>query len=416
DMSGDVFGNAMLLSRQTRLVAAFDHRDIFIDPDPDPEASFEERRRLFALPRSSWQDYDKALLSPGAGVFSRSLKTVALNPQIRELLELEADQATPAAMIRAILRAPVDLIWFGGIGTYVKAPDEDHAAVGDRANDAIRVNGNEIRARVIGEGANLGMTQRGRIAYALAGGRLDTDAIDNSAGVNSSDLEVNIKIALAPLVASGRLDMAARNALLAEMTDELAALCLRNNYLQTLALSLAERAGAAELPDQRALIEGLEERGLLDRAVEFLPDDAALDTRAAAGKGLTRPELAVLLAYAKLTLFDDLMEGVSIDDPYLGGELFRYFPETLHRRFPEAVERHRLKREVIATVLANAMINRGGPAFVSELRAATSASAGEVALAYAAVRDVYELPALNEGIDALDGKVAGAVQLTLYGQ
>ena len=416
DMSGDVFGNAMLLSRQTRLVAAFDHRDIFIDPDPDPAASFEERRRLFALPRSSWQDYDKALLSPGGGVFSRSLKTVALNPQIRELLELEADQATPAEMIRAILRAPVDLIWFGGIGTYVKAPDEDHAAVGDRANDAIRVNGNEIRARVIGEGANLGMTQRGRIAYALAGGRLDTDAIDNSAGVNSSDLEVNIKIALAPLVASGRLDMAARNALLAEMTDELAALCLRNNYLQTLALSLAERAGAAELPDQRALIEGLEERGLLDRAVEFLPDDAALDARAAAGKGLTRPELAVLLAYAKLTLFDDLMEGVSIDDPYLGGELFRYFPETLHRRFPEAVERHRLKREVIATVLANAMINRGGPAFVSELRAATSASAGEVALAYAAVRDVYELPALNEGIDALDGKVAGAVQLTLYGQ
>ncbi|ODT72179.1 MAG: NAD-glutamate dehydrogenase [Pelagibacterium sp. SCN 63-23] len=416
DMSGDVFGNGMLLSRQTRLVAAFDHRDIFIDPNPDAASSFAERQRLFALPRSSWQDFDHSLISAGGGVFSRTLKSVPLTPEIRSLLGIDKDHATPAELMRAILCAPVDLLWFGGIGTYIKAPDEDNAAVGDRANDSIRVTGDQLRARVVGEGANLGATQRGRIAYALKGGRIDTDAIDNSAGVNSSDLEVNIKIALAPVLASGRLDMEARNAFLAGMTDEVAALCLRNNYLQPLALSLAERAGLAELPDHRALIEGLEQRGLLDRAVEFLPGDAVLDARAEAGKGLTRPELAVILAYAKLTLFDDLMAGVSIDDPYLAGELLRYFPEPLHRTYPDAIERHRLRREVIATVLANAMINRGGPAFVSELTAATSASAGEVALAYAAVRDVYGLPAINAAIDALDGKVPGAVQLALYAQ
>ena len=318
--------------------------------------------------------------------------------------------------MKAILSAPVDLLWFGGIGTYIKAEDEEDAKVGDRANDAIRISADRVRAKVVGEGANLGVTQRGRIAYALKGGRINTDAIDNSAGVNSSDLEVNIKIALAPVLASGQLGMAERNDFLASMTEEVAALCLRNNYLQTLAISLAERAGLAELPDHRVLIEGLEERGLLNRAVEFLPANAVLDARAAQGKGLTRPELAVILAYAKLTLFDDLLNGTAIDDPYLGGELFRYFPETLHRTYGAAVESHRLKREVIATVLANAMINRGGPAFVSELTAATSASAGEVALAYAAVRDAYGLTELNAAIDGLDGQVPGAVQLALYAQ
>jgi len=414
DMSGDVFGNGMLLSRQIRLRAAFDHRDIFIDPEPDAAASFAERQRLFHLPRSSWQDYDKSLISAGGGVFPRSLKAVPLSPQMRDLLGLEGESATPNAVMRAILTAEVDLLWFGGIGTYIRAQDEDDAAVGDRANDAIRVAGENVRAKVVGEGANLGVTQRGRVAYALKGGRIDTDAIDNSAGVNSSDLEVNIKIALAPLVASGRLEAAARNDFLAGMTEEVAALCLRNNYLQTLALSLAQRAGLADLPAHRALIEGLEQRGLLDRAVEFLPGDAALEARAQQGQALTRPELAVILAYAKLTLFDDLVAGDALDDPYLAGEIFRYFPETLHQTYPEAVEQHRLKREVIATVLANAMINRGGPAFVSELTAATSASPGEVALAYAAVRDIYGLSALNSDIDALDGRIAGAVQLSLY--
>lgn len=416
DMSGDVFGNGMLLSREIRLKAAFDHRDIFIDPEPDAASSFAERERLFALPRSSWQDYDKSLISAGGGVFSRSLKSIPLSAEMRALLAIDKEQATPAEVMRAILSAPVDLLWFGGIGTYIKAPDEDDAEVGDRANDAIRVSGDKVRAKVIGEGANLGVTQRGRIAFAEAGGHINTDAIDNSAGVNSSDLEVNIKIALAPVVADGHLDAEARKAFLASMTDEVAALCLRNNYLQSLALSLAEQAGVSELPDHRVLIEGLEARGLLDRVVEYLPGDAALEARAAQNKGLVRPELAVLLAYAKLTLFDDLLAGSAIDHPYLAGELFRYFPETLHRTYPDAVEHHRLKREVIATVLANAIINRGGPAFVSELTAATSASAGEVALAYAAVRDIYGLTALNAEIDTLDGVVPGAVQLTLYAQ
>jgi len=416
DMSGDVFGNGMLLSGAIRLVAAFDHRDIFIDPAPDAATSFAERQRLFALPRSSWQDYDKSLISKGGGVFSRAAKSIPLSAEMQALLGLGKDAATPAEVMRAILCAPVDLLWFGGIGTYIKAAEEDDANVGDRANDAIRVAAEAVRAKVVGEGANLGVTQRGRIAYALKGGRIDTDAIDNSAGVNSSDLEVNIKIALASVVASGRLDMAARNVFLAGMTEDVAALCLRNNYLQTLALSLAERAGVAELPDHRVLIEGLEARGLLDRNVEFLPGDATLDARAAEGKGLTRPELAVILAYAKLTLFDDLLAGTEIDDPYLASELFRYFPEPIHAAYPEAVEGHRLRREIIATVLTNAMINRGGPAFISELTAATSASPGEVALAFAAVRDSYGLTALNAGIDALDGRVSGAVQLSLYAQ
>ncbi|MBE7733588.1 NAD-glutamate dehydrogenase [Devosia sp. CC-YST696] len=416
DMSGDVFGNGMLLSPQIRLVAAFDHRDIFIDPAPDAAVSFAERQRLFALPRSSWQDFDKTLISKGGGVFSRSLKSIPLSAEIKSLLGVDQDTVTPAEVMKAILTAPVDLLWFGGIGTYIKAEAEDHAAVGDRANDAIRVNGEDVRAKVVGEGANLGVSQRGRIAYARTGGRIDTDAIDNSAGVNSSDLEVNIKIALAPVLASGQLEMAARNDFLAAMTDALATLCLRNNYLQSLALSLAERAGVAELPDHRVLIEGLEARGLLDRRIEFLPNDAALDQLSSSGKGLTRPELAVILAYAKLTLFDDLLAGSAIDDPYLAGELFRYFPEALHDAFPEAVEGHRLRREIIATVLTNAMINRGGPAFVSELTAATSASPGEVALAFAAVRDSYGLKALNAAIDGLDGKVPGVVQLELYGE
>ncbi|SFV35623.1 glutamate dehydrogenase [Devosia crocina] len=416
DMSGDVFGNGMLLSREIRLVAAFDHRDIFIDPTPDPATSFAERERLFAMPRSSWQDYRKELISSGGGVFSRGLKIIPLSEEMQSLLGLKKASATPNEVMRAILCAPVDLMWFGGIGTYIRATEEDDAAVGDRANDAIRVTAADVRAKVVGEGANLGVTQRGRIAYALNGGRINTDAIDNSAGVNSSDLEVNIKIALAPVVASGALPLEHRTEFLASMTDEVAQLCLRNNYLQGLAISLAENAGAADLPNHRVLIEQLESRGLLDRAVEYLPTDSVLDQRASNGKGLTRPEIAVILAYAKLTLFDDLVAGSAIDDPYLAKELFRYFPDTLYERFPEAIENHRLRREVIATVLANAVINRGGPAFVCELMAATSASAGDVALAYAAVRDVYGLPALNAAIDALDTRVPGAVQLALYAQ
>ena len=414
DMSGDVFGNGMLLSPQIRLVAAFDHRDIFIDPDPDPAVGLAERRRLFALPRSSWQDYDKSLLSQGGGVYSRSLKTVALFQEARRALGLGNDPVTPEEVIAAILRAEVDLLWFGGIGTYVRASEETDTQVGDRANDAVRIAGRDIRAKVVGEGANLGVTQRGRIEYALAGGHIDTDAIDNSAGVNTSDIEVNVKIALNAPLRAGQLDLAGRNALLAEMTDEVAALCLTNNYLQTLALSLAERAGVAALPDHRALIEALEARGQLDRKVEALPDDAALDARAAGGGGLTRPELAVLLAYAKNALAADLLAGPAPDDAYLGHDLFRYFPPRLADAYPDAIATHRLRREVIATVLANQMINRGGPAFVTRLMAATSADAGQVAAAFCLARDAYGLDRLYAEIDALDGQIPGRTQLALY--
>jgi len=416
DMSGDVFGNGMLLSPEIRLVAAFDHRDIFIDPTPDAAASFAERRRLFTLPRSSWQDYDKDLISEGGGVFSRGLKSVPLSAQMRAMLGIEAASATPAEIISAILSADVDLLWFGGIGTYIRASGETDAEVGDRANDAIRITAPQLRAKVIGEGANLGVTQRARVEYGLAGGRINSDAIDNSAGVNSSDLEVNIKIALAPLVAAGTLTEEERNAFLMTLTEEVAALCLRNNYLQTLALSLAERAGLAELPEHRQLMEALESRGLLDRAVEFLPENAALDARAASGKALTRPELAVLLAYAKLSLYADLLEAPAIDSDYLAGELFHYFPETLHTAYPEAVTQHRLKREIVATVISNALINQGGPAFINEMRAATSASPGEIALAYVATRDIYSLAALHAEIDTLDGRIDGEVQLELYAE
>ncbi len=416
DMSGDVFGNGMLLSPEIRLVAAFDHRDIFIDPDPDPAKSLEERRRLFALPRSSWQDYGKELLSAGGGAYARTLKTVPLSPEARRVLGLGEAPVTPAEVMSAILRAEVDLLWFGGIGTYIRASTETDAAAGDKANDAVRVTGRDVRAKVVGEGANLAVTQRGRVEFALQGGRIDTDAIDNSAGVNASDIEVNVKIALGSVVHAGQLDEAGRNGFLAQMTDEVAALCLANNYLQTLALSLAERAGLGGLPDQRALIESLEARGQLSRPVEALPDDAAITSRAAGGRGFTRPELATLLAYAKNSLYADLVAGRAPDDAHLSRELSRYFPRTLVDRFPQAVAGHRLRREVIATVLSNQMINRGGPGFAVKMAAATSADAGRIAAAFCLARDAYGLERLYGEIDALDGKAPGATQLALYAE
>ena len=414
DMSGDVFGNGMMLSPATRLVAAFDHRDIFLDPDPDPTTSLAERRRLFALPRSSWQDYDKTLISKGGGVFSRQAKSIALSPEIRAVLGFEKVQATPAELMTAILKAPVDLLWFGGIGTYVRAGEESDAQVGDRANDAIRIAGAEVRARVIGEGANLGMTQRGRIEAARQGVRLNTDAIDNSAGVNTSDLEVNIKIALAGAVAGGRLSDAERNKLLAEMTDEVGLLVLRNNYLQSLALSLTQIQGIGATPHLRRLMVQLEREGRLDRNVENLPSDAVLIEREKRGEGLTRPELAVLLAYAKLALHDDLLESPVPDDPYLAGELVRYFPQPLRDHYGTEIASHKLRREIVATQLANAIVNRGGPAIVTMLADQTRAEAPEIAAAYAIARDAFDVMGLNAGIDALDAKIPGKTQLGLY--
>ncbi|MGO4706690.1 NAD-glutamate dehydrogenase [Microvirga sp. 2MCAF38] len=415
DMSGDVFGNGMLLSRALKLVAAFDHRDIFLDPNPDPETTFKERERLFGLPRSSWQDYDKSLISKGGGIFPRSAKSIPLSPEVRALLDLDKTEAAPSEVMTAILKAQVGLLWFGGIGTYIRAATETDEQVGDRANDAIRITGGDVRAKVIGEGANLGMTQRGRIEAACAGIRLNTDAIDNSAGVNTSDVEVNIKIALTTPERDGRLSYETRNALLAHMTDEVARLVLRNNYLQTLALSLAERHGVSDLGFARRLMHMLEAQGRLDRNVEYLPDDATLTERARRGEALTRPEIAVLLAYAKLTLHDALLESAVPDDPYLGKELDRYFPDEMRERFPDAIATHRLRREIIATQLANAIINRCGPTVVARLVDQTGTDAPTIAAAYAATRDAFGLTDLNFAIDALDGKVPGALQLSLYG-
>ncbi|HUI11988.1 MAG TPA: NAD-glutamate dehydrogenase [Xanthobacteraceae bacterium] len=412
DMSGDVFGNGLLRERTTKLLAAFDHRDIFIDPDPDPERSFAERRRLFELPRSSWQDYDKTLLSKG-GVYPRAAKEIRLSPEAQNLFRV-GERLTPQELIRAVLKATVDLIYFGGIGTYVRAAAESDEAVGDRANDGIRIAGRDLRCKVIGEGANLGMTQRGRIEAAFHGVRLNTDAIDNSAGVNTSDMEVNIKIALSIPLRDGRLTMDGRNALLAGMTDDVAHLVLRNNYLQTLALSLAQRRGLEDFGFLQRLIQTLEARGLLDRTVEFLPDDMQLAERRRRSEAFTRPELSVLLAYAKLTLYEELLESAVPDDAYLARELGRYFPKAIDERFPDALEHHRLRREIIATHLANSMINRGGPSLIVRIADQTGAAPASIASAFAAVRDSYGMTALNGAIDRLDNKIPGRLQLDLY--
>ncbi|HET7164203.1 MAG TPA: NAD-glutamate dehydrogenase domain-containing protein, partial [Pseudolabrys sp.] len=413
DMSGDVFGNGMLREDTIRLLAAFDHRDILIDPDPDPKASFAERKRLFALPRSSWQDYDKALISRGGGVFPRSSKEIRLSAEARKLFGV-GESVTPQELMKAILRAPVDLLFFGGIGTYVRASNETDDAAGDRANDAIRVTGADLNCKVIGEGANLGMTQRGRIEAAQRGVRLNTDAIDNSAGVNTSDVEVNIKIGLSGPVRAGTLTIDARNALLAEMTDEVARLVLRNNYQQTLALSLAQRRGLEDLGFQQRLMQTLEMRDELDRGVEFLPDEIAIAERRKRNASLTRPELAVLLAYAKLSLYGELLDSTVPDDPYLGRELDRYFPKEMSERYADALQAHRLRREIIATQLTNSMINRGGATLIVRIADQTGAGSPAIAAAFAAVRNSYDLIELNSEIDALDNRISGKVQLDLY--
>ncbi len=415
DMSGDVFGNGMLREDTIKLVAAFDHRDIFIDPDPDPAASFAERKRLFALPRSSWQDYDKKLISAGGGVFPRASKEIRLSTEAQKLFDLP-ESVTPQVLMKAILKARIDLLFFGGIGTYVRASSEGDEAAGDRANDPIRVTGAELQCKVVGEGANLGMTQRGRIEAALNDVRLNTDAIDNSAGVNTSDVEVNIKIALSPMLRSGALTIEARNALLTQMTDEVARLVLRNNYQQTLALSLAQRRGLEDLGFQRRLMQTLEMQGILDRAVEFLPDEMTIAERRKRNIGLMRPSLAVLLAYAKLTLYSELLVSNVPDDPYLGRELGRYFPREMSEHYAEALQGHRLRREIIATQLTNSMINRGGATLIVRIADQTGAAPAAIAAAFAGVRNSYGMIELNGEIDALDNKVSGDVQLGLYAE
>jgi glutamate dehydrogenase len=407
DMSGDVFGNGMLLSEHTRLIAAFDHRHVFVDPDPDPATSFAERKRLFDLPRSSWADYDRAKLSKGGGIYERTTKSIELSPEAKARLGLNGARVTPIELMRAVLLADVDLLWNGGIGTYVKAADESHIDVGDRANDAIRVDGKELKAKVVGEGGNLGFTQKGRIEYANAGGKLNTDAVDNSAGVDTSDHEVNIKVLLGAIVADGEMTLKQRDRLLADMTDEVGGLVLQDNYLQTQAIGIAESLGLAQTSAQARLIHELERTGRLDRMLEALPEPRALLTR---GKALTRPELAVLMAYAKTTLYTDLLDGGVAEDAYLANDLMRYFPRPLRAQFAGWIEKHPLRREIIATRIANSIVNRAGSTFVHAIVEETGDKAPDIARAYTIARDAFALRPLWAEIEALDNKVPAATQ------
>src|SRR4051794_1699186 len=414
DMSGDVFGNGMLLSEHIRLVAAFDHRHIFLDPDPaDPAAACAERRRMFELPRSTWADYDASLISEGGGVFPRTAKSIELSEQVRAALDVDAERLTPSELIQAILKAPVDLLWNGGIGTYVKASSETHADVGDKANDAVRVNGRELRARVVGEGGNLGCTQRGRIEFALAGGKINTDAIDNAGGVNCSDHEVNIKVLLDAVVEAGDMTVKQRNALLAEMTDAVAERVLRGSYTQTQALSLARAQAPAMLDVHDRFMRELEASGRLDRTLEALPDAETVAERRQAGQGLTQPELAVVLAYSKITLYAALLDSDLPEDPALTDELARYFPAPLPDRYGEEMARHRLHREIVATRVTNDLVDRAGTTFMFRLREDTGASHADIARASLVSRDVFEIRSLWREIEGLDGAVAADVQIEM---
>lgn len=413
DMSGDVFGNAMLLSKHVRLLAAFDHRHVFCDPDPDVATSFAERQRLFDLPKSSWADYDRKKISKGGGVFARSEKSIKLTPEIKKTFGITADNLAPAELIQAMLKAKVDLLYFGGIGTFIKASHESHEEVGDRASEPLRVDACDVQARVIGEGANLGMTQRGRIEYALKGGHLNTDAIDNSAGVDTSDHEVNIKILLRKAVDKGGLTLAARNKLLASMTDDVAALVLRDNYMQTMALSLAEARAAELLPQHVRCMHLLEKSGLLNRAIEFLPDSSEIAERQRSGKGMTRPELAILLAYSKIWLYHELLNSDLPDDDFLQGDLVAYFPPALQTKYMREIEQHQLRREIIATVLTNSIVNRAGSHFVLVMADRTGQSAAQIARAYLLARKAFGLRDLWKSIEALDNHVPAKIQTNM---
>ncbi len=413
DMSGDVFGNGMLLSKHIRLVAAFDHRHIFIDPDPDAATSYKERQRLFKLPRSSWADYEAKLISKGGGVFSRAEKAIRLSREAKEILGIAAEVETlsPNELMSAVLTAPVDLLWNGGIGTYVKCSRESHADVGDRGNNALRVDGRQLRCRVVGEGGNLGFTQLGRVEAAQHGVLINTDFIDNSAGVDTSDHEVNIKVLLNGEVQKGTLKLAERNKLLASMTSEVAGLVLHDNYRQNQALSLMERMTSTRLGSKMHFIRTLESQGLLDRQIEDLPSDAEVAERKARGQGLTRPELAVLLSYSKLVAYPQLLASDVPEDPYLSRELVRYFPQPLQAKYAKAMESHRLKREIIATAVTNSTVNRMGATFLMRMEEDSGRNIGEIAKAYTITRETLDARELWSQIDALDGKVAESAQI-----
>jgi glutamate dehydrogenase len=413
DMSGDVFGNGMLLSKHIRLLAAFDHRHIFLDPNPDAATSFKERDRMFKLPRSSWEDYDASLISKGGGIYPRSSKTIVLTPEIKLALDIQSDvdAMAPNDLMNAILKAPVDLLWNGGIGTYVKATSETHADCGDRANNALRVNGNELRCKTIGEGGNLGMTQRGRIEAGLNGVLLNTDFIDNSAGVDTSDHEVNIKILLGAIVQRKELSLEQRNTLLASMTDEVGDLVLMDNYRQNQAISVMEAMSASRLGSFAHFIRTLEAQGLLDRAIEFLPTDAELSERKSRGQGLTRPELSVLLSYDKIVIFNQLLDSDVPEDPHLSKELQRYFPKALQEKYSADMQSHRLRREIIATMVTNSMVNRMGSTFLLRMQEDTGETPAQIAKAFTISREILNAREWWNGIDALDSKVPESAQI-----
>ncbi len=414
DMAGDVFGNGMLLSRTIELVGAFNHMHIFLDPDPDPETSFLERERMFKLPRSSWEDYNSELISKGGGVFKRSAKSIALSPEIAAVLGVKATKLTPNEIIRALLKAPVDLLWNGGIGTYAKAAAENHADVGDRTNDGVRVNGRDLRCKVIGEGGNLGFTQLGRIEFARSGGLVNTDAIDNSAGVDCSDHEVNIKILLNAVIDAGDMTAKQRNARLASMTDEVARLVLKNNYRQTLALSLAKNEAGAMIDVHGRLMREMERTGILDRAIEFLPTDDVLFERKSANEGLSGPELAVVLAYVKIGLYLEVLGSDIPDDGYLEQVLCDYFPTPLQRTLRERMSDHRLRREIVATEVVNELVNRVGTTFVFRLRDESAADSADVVRAYLIAGAIFDSPATWSAVEGLDNQVSAKVQHAMH--
>ncbi|MEO1574174.1 MAG: NAD-glutamate dehydrogenase, partial [Pseudomonadota bacterium] len=418
DMSGDVFGNGLLRSRTTRLIAAFNHLHIFLDPDPDAEASFDERQRLFDLGRSSWTDYDTSLISKGGGIYSRQDKSIEITEPVRKALGLDAriKSLSPTNLIRAILRAPVDLLWNGGIGTYVKAGTETNDEAGDRANEGVRINGGDLRCKIVGEGGNLGLTQLGRVEYALNDGRINTDFIDNAGGVNCSDREVNIKILLGQAIASGKLTLAQRNRRLVRMTDEVEQLVLRDNYLQTQALSIAQMDAADRANEHAHLIRELEKAGELDREIEFLPSDEIIRERIARGRGLTRPELAVLLSYSKINLFDQLASSDVATDAHLVSELANYFPAPLRKSFGELMGEHPLAGEIVATQITNSLINRMGPTFVRRTQEQTGAAAEDIARAFTVAREAFDMRGIWKGIERLDNLVPAAAQYSMMAQ
>lgn len=417
DMSGDVFGNGMLLSEHIQLVCGFNHLHIFVDPNPDSARSFQERKRLFALPRSSWEDYDASLISKGGGIFKRSAKSIQLTPEIQARFDISESRMTPNEFLHAILKAPVDLLWNGGIGTYVKSSSESHADVGDKANDSLRVNGNELRCKVIGEGGNLGVTQLGRIEYALAGGRSNTDFIDNAAGVDCSDHEVNIKILLNAAVDAGDMTGKQRNALLEEMTESVAELVLDNNYRQTQAISIAERETLMRSGEFRRLIHAMESSGRLNRQLEFLPsDDMLVERRANQNRGLTRPELSILVSYVKSELKEKFVDDAIAKDEYMYTAIETAFPTRLREQFAEPIASHRLRREIIATQLANDMVNNMGITFVERMGQSTGFSYADIAKAYVVSRDVFALPEVWQKIENLDYRVSSELQMDLMVQ